>query len=505
MRADEFIIEGYKETKAEFIKTIPEQEVDNVINMYKQLVNKNQVQGNERNIDYWKKQGWENFSNFVNNKSTEPTKTQIKTNKVVGKSITLQENDQWLIVIPLDKSASCFYGKDSSWCTTKQHASQFENYYYKRDVILIYCLQKQTGGMWAIAGHKDTKAIEMFNKDDAPMTVAAFYKETGFDPRMLLKMAVDRHYPTIKGSKQKYQDAMAQLDTLIPQVSKRDKRVEDLLEYLKDGRYCANYIDELVESGQDISSLPESIVRAVVSFQPSYLEKLGNVSEKALIDAASNTSLALKYIQNPSPKVIDAALKFSGVGIMYIDDNLADQLILKYPKAAAYQAYRKDIRVPSMEKEIAKDPDSVLYYLNVYKEPWPAAEEAILKNEQAIPAYVKQNLKGQRWKKGEKALESMDPYYMYEYSVATKTRWPEDVENTKIADDTAAAVEYALHVLHDRFPAAEDAFYEISPETEELLVKYANEFDWDDYKHRWPEFFYDEEDLRHQRHRYNDD
>ena len=43
------------------------------------------------------------------------------------------ENDDWLVVIPLDKDASCFHGKNSDWCTTKINQGNFEDYFYENN------------------------------------------------------------------------------------------------------------------------------------------------------------------------------------------------------------------------------------------------------------------------------------------------------------------------------------------------------------------------------------
>jgi hypothetical protein len=90
------------------------------------LCQRNQVVGQERNIDYWRKQGIDAFAKFVGQKLTIPSKTEIKRSKIPGKHIDLVDNDQWQIVIPLDKESSCFHGKNTKWCTTKPNASYFE-------------------------------------------------------------------------------------------------------------------------------------------------------------------------------------------------------------------------------------------------------------------------------------------------------------------------------------------------------------------------------------------
>jgi len=64
MRLYEVLKEGYKEAQSEFSTVSGPDTARQVIDSYKQLVTKNQVQGNERNIDWWRKQGWDAFNKF---------------------------------------------------------------------------------------------------------------------------------------------------------------------------------------------------------------------------------------------------------------------------------------------------------------------------------------------------------------------------------------------------------------------------------------------------------
>ena len=144
------LFEGYPQAQDAFIQqsggdTVS---VQKTIADFRQLVNRNQIKDtNQKNIDWWAKQGWDKFNAFVNQASAIPSKTQMTRKKIPGQSINLVDDAQWLIVVPLDKEASCFHGRNSSWCTTKVHQEHFENYFYNNEVTLIYCFNKATGGM----------------------------------------------------------------------------------------------------------------------------------------------------------------------------------------------------------------------------------------------------------------------------------------------------------------------------------------------------------------------
>ena len=195
MRAKEFLIEGYKEVTQKYASAGADpRQVKDAIAAFKEIVNKNQVKGDERNIDWWgKNKSFDEFNNFVNSVDLARTKTQVTRKKVTGKSISLIDNDEWLVVIPLDKEASCFHGKNSDWCTTKPNKKHFEEYFGK-GTTLIYCLNKKTGGMWAIAAGATGK-MELFDQKDSSLTEVQFKQQTGMDPTELVTLATKHQKP----------------------------------------------------------------------------------------------------------------------------------------------------------------------------------------------------------------------------------------------------------------------------------------------------------------------
>ena len=71
----ELINEGFKEAQAEFAQASSDEQTQQRIAQFRDLVNRNQVQGNERNIDFWRKQGWDAFQQFVSTKSQQKSIT----------------------------------------------------------------------------------------------------------------------------------------------------------------------------------------------------------------------------------------------------------------------------------------------------------------------------------------------------------------------------------------------------------------------------------------------
>jgi hypothetical protein len=133
-----------------------------------------------------------------------------------------------LIVIPLDKDASCFYGKNTSWCTTKPFQGYFENYFYDESITLIYFIRKSDGGKWAIAVGKNT--IQYFDVEDNEIENAFNFKhQTGLNPKPFIKLANEKS-PTIEKSREKYRSlkdrTRLEIEKIKHDSGKRNEKIE---------------------------------------------------------------------------------------------------------------------------------------------------------------------------------------------------------------------------------------------------------------------------------------
>jgi hypothetical protein len=340
-RIDEIINEGYKEATAEFTSASNDKsEVDKVIAQYKELVNRNQVKGDEKNIDWWRKQGWDKFKEFVSSKSSEKSITQVKRSKNEGDSHTIAENDTWLIVVPLDKDASCFHGKNTDWCTAKPFQSYFEKYFYKDEVTLIYCLNKKTGDKWAIAGHKKLEGkAEYFDKNDKSLTKEQFDTQTGLNSDDLIKKALGSEIDTkAQTNRVKYKAAIRKIEEFLNTNPKeRNTEIEKLLFYTK-SQLITDYMDKIGKRDdypiplqmiavkqwgfaiKYIENPSESVQLAAVKQDGSVIEYIENPSEAVQLAAVQQNGFAIKYIENPSEAMQLAAVQQDGWAINYIEN-----------------------------------------------------------------------------------------------------------------------------------------------------------------------------------------
>ena len=377
------LFEGYPQAQTAFIHQSggDTTSVQKTIADFKQLVSRNQIKDvNQKNIDWWAKQGWDKFNVFVDQAAAIPSKTQMTRKKIPGQSINLVDDGQWLIVVPLDKEASCFHGRNSSWCTTKVHQEHFENYFYNNEVTLIYCFNKATGGMWAIAAHKRTDRMEMFTQQDASISAEKFTQLTGLDPQRLRSMALgDVHQPAVQASRDQWKESVAltkQLMATLPRGT-RSAEIEKQLLYNKVGGLCFDYIYRL----QSIESkdLPLSIQISAINKNGAVLDRINNPVQAVQLAAVKKENLGLKTIiergAKPNEAVQLAAVTQHGPAIGFlkaadITPSEAVQMAAVNQSGTAIHSIISNGIVPSDEVQIAavtQNPEAIKFIITDLK------------------------------------------------------------------------------------------------------------------------------------------
>ena len=325
MRFLEFrIIEGYKEVTQKFAQEADPSQVADVIAKYKDLVNRNQVQGDERNIDWWGKQGWQSFEKFVNAKSQQQSGTQQKKRADQGKSHTIDETSEWLIVVPLDKSASCFHGKDTDWCTTKPTANHFEQYFRDGNITLIYFLQKQTGRKWAMAVNTEyVNEVEYFDQQDQSLDQEDFDRQTKLRSQKYINMVADGTEVSSKATDARAEMTKdkAQLEDLIDRHEtnsrENDPQIETLLLKVKDAGQLRRYLKSLTDGGRTYAKLDQNMQSLIANIAPYRMSNIGNITEKTRRTAVKLDPKNIRYIPSPSLEIVKYSIKNGSDWVFY--------------------------------------------------------------------------------------------------------------------------------------------------------------------------------------------
>ena len=132
----------FKSVEKKFMEQGTDKEtVDEYIKCFKKLRDNNRIQDeNERNIDYWGKKPFEEFSTFVDRIDEEKSKRQQKktihkeAQKIEGADL-VAENDDWLVYHIKQYEASEKLGS-RDWCIVRErghwnsHAAKYAFYYY---------------------------------------------------------------------------------------------------------------------------------------------------------------------------------------------------------------------------------------------------------------------------------------------------------------------------------------------------------------------------------------
>lgn len=484
MRAREFIFEGPAEAKAEFSKVADPALVQQTILKFRELVKQNKVPAvnplastdpdqrsslsapvDERNIDYWRTQGWDKFLSRVTELSTTATKTQVKRKKAAGKSITLQSDSRWLILIPLDKDSSCFHGKDTKWCTTKPLQTYFEDYFYNDLITLIYAISQIDNEHYAIAVHPKGYR-QFFNKDDTKITDADFKSQTGLNPDQLIALASNpSNAAQLAAARKVYETSMDAIPQLLAASPLNHVELTKLISLTKSGDFSVQYIKKYSqEAGRPVIVPDQILIPAFIFYQD------------------------VTGVRNPQDLQLVSSIDFANIPIA------TTRAIARSMPKLLIEGHAK--LTPAQIKIIAEYPNSAqLYATTVLKGKWPEGESAIATTAESAYEYAKVSLKANRFPAGEQAILG-NSWYSYLYAkTILKSPWPaaeaiiKTVPNTYnlysndvlygpwgngirgIASDLMAAFTYAKDILNGAFPEGEP----IIGTDSELAYKYATE------------------------------
>ena len=311
MRYYEILLEDYKTSAKKFIDSgFSPDLVKSVLLQFRQIQPRiSDI--NLKNIDWWaSNRTFPQLKNYIENFEGIPTKSQM--GKKTGRSHNLIENNEWLIVIPLDKDASCFHGKTTDWCTTKPFQNYYEDYFYDNRITLIYCLQKNSGKKWAIAAHnKFLDSTEFFDVNDKPLSNEEFEKQTGLNVDEILHIAFGTEVQkNVETSRVDYSVALKRIKQLIKEIEQTNKpnsEIESLLWYTKH----------------------KGLLQAYMS-----LVGPADFNKNLEIYAVNTIDNAITYIANPSEKVQLISAKHDGFTTLnyllkiYGEDNISEEVKL---------------------------------------------------------------------------------------------------------------------------------------------------------------------------------
>lgn len=365
----DIIFESFKDAKVKFKDEASSNEVDKYIEIFKKLAQKNIIKGSDKDIGKWIKSGWQEFKTFVDDRSEEKTKSEVKRSKKKD-SIIAYEDENIMVVIPLSEDASCYYGKQTKWCTAATTSrNYFHDYFYKDDIVLFYVLHSN-GSKYASAynTHKDT--FEFFDSEDQSIDHEQFKKVTNINKDMLIGF-----YNKYKKVIENVQDINKMSDELQIKMIKSEstyfRKIKNPSEKVK--LAAVNFLGFLIkdindpsedvqitaveESGDNIKYLyekgispSEDVQLVAVNNSPASIQFIKEPSEKVQLQAVHKNSWSIKYIKNPTEKVINKAVSQNPNTISLIRDRSEELEMMAVKKLGNAIQY---IRSPSEEVQLA--------------------------------------------------------------------------------------------------------------------------------------------------------
>lgn len=260
-----------------------------------------------------------------------------------GRSRLLFENNEWLVVVPLDKDSSCFYGSETEWCSAKQFHSEYEEYFYDADITLVYFLNKKSGIKFAMTiDENNSDNREYFDNDNEKISENKFKNRIGdLELEQIVADAIGKDVTSQKEiNRKKYRESIRKIDRLIPLVErgKHNIEIENLLvftknrervkEYLKTVGPSDNYrvelqlvaVNQLGKLVRYFRNPPELVLLDAITQNPRTIKWIKNPSEKLQLTAVSKNGSVLEYIDNPTEKTKIEAVSDDGLAIRYINN-----------------------------------------------------------------------------------------------------------------------------------------------------------------------------------------
>jgi len=189
------LVEDYKQTERIFRQQANSITVKDYLDRFRTLSNQNKLLGDQKNIDYWAGRGFEEFKKFVVTTETTPSFKKMKKGLPASNYINLYTKNGWDFLIPLDKQTSVFLGKGTDWCTAKTGQNDFENYFYRNKIILVYCIGPTPNDKVAIAFYNKDPQLNWSAYDitDQGIDDNIFERITGMPPEAIVELARQDH------------------------------------------------------------------------------------------------------------------------------------------------------------------------------------------------------------------------------------------------------------------------------------------------------------------------
>lgn len=341
MKINDILLESFSDAKRIFSQDEDKDTVTKYLDTFKDLTKRNIIKGQEKDIGKWINAGWDEFKSFVDSKKGEKSKSALKKDKKSG-AIVVHEDAEKMVVIPVTEDASCFYGRQTKWCTAATEGENQFKKYFPNGANMYYILMSD-GSKYAathftkeieIAGTINfANEVEFRNDRDKLVNpeVAGITEETirqwSSEYKNQIKAAREQYHINIADKMWESDDAM-ELARYLVDNKIRHKKYEDLI--ASDANASIWYAGDVLKGpfpdGEDViskdTSAAEFYARVVikkpfpegesaiargadesVSYAQEVLKGPFREGEDAIAtDAYTSSYYAIKVLDGPFPK-----------------------------------------------------------------------------------------------------------------------------------------------------------------------------------------------------------
>ena len=312
----------FKTTEVKFLDHgVDKSEIDEYFKDFKELKSRNKItNAQEKDIDFWGKKSWEEFTEFVDKLKTEKTKTEERKLKKMEGAKFISEDDNWYYYQITSYEASKLYGAGTKWCISANNDDGSGAWQRYNDVRNIYFLFNK----------KITDSENPYYK--VAVLVDGLGHLEAWDA-LDEEIKINSDYPDVYINKSKFKKfEYANIEDLIRNHPSEIRNIENPSERLqliavrKDG-YKIIFIKNPTEKVQ-LEAVREN------GYAIRYIK---NPSEQVQLEAVKQNGYALEYIKNPSEKIQFEAVKQDGGSLEYIkNEKVQLEIVKKYPLAIQY-------------------------------------------------------------------------------------------------------------------------------------------------------------------------
>ena len=318
-----YLFESYKDAVEKFSQEEDREIVNQYLDSFKQLAKKGIVTGQEKDIGYWIKQGWNVFKELVDKKSQEKTQSQVKQFKKKD-VIIAHEDEEKIAVIPLTKDASCLYGKGTKWCTSATEGlNYFIEYFYLNRTVMIYIFMKNKGEKYALAYSREARQFEYFDELDQSISKEEFENKTNTD-FLTIKKWLKEHQQTITKA-MKINDSSE--DTKKEFVRIRSDNINDIKNPSEEVQLSS--VEQNGESIKYIDNPSEKVKLAAVKSNVNSIDFIENPDYEMKLYHGANVGQVLRHIKDLDNSMISRAIDINGGGVIKNVDDPDESIQLK--------------------------------------------------------------------------------------------------------------------------------------------------------------------------------